>query len=135
MSNGTRAFVSPRTVGLVACLTASLATPRQARAQFSSAIDLSSRSANPSPTGWQSVLAVSPFARFDHPRLAVDARWTALGGEGRRLDGVGNLSATYFSPTRAGMQLSVGGFADRTLLDETFAVSRLGTDARVSYRR
>ncbi|HUQ83273.1 MAG TPA: glycogen-binding domain-containing protein [Gemmatimonadaceae bacterium] len=135
MSNGSRTFVSSCTVGLVAYLAASLAMPRQAHAQFSSAIDLSSRSANPTPNGWQSLLAISPFARFDHPRTTVDARWTALGGDGRRLDGVGNFSATYFSPTFSGLQLSIGGFADRTLLNETFAVSRLGTDSRVSYRR
>jgi hypothetical protein len=134
MSNETRMFVSPSTVGLVACLAMNALSPRAALPQFSSAIDLSSRAARPSVGGWQSQLAVSPFARFDHPRLTVDARWTAFGGNGERLDGTGNLSATYFSPTRAGLQLSVEGFADRAMLSETFPVSRFGTDARLSYR-
>jgi hypothetical protein len=135
MSNGTRTFVSPCTAGLVACLAAHVLLPRDAHAQFSSAIDLSSRSARPEAGSWQSLIAISPFARFDHPRLAVDARWTALGGDGQRLDGFGNLSATYFSPVRAGLQLSLEGLADRSLLNETFAVSRIGADARLSYRR
>ena len=72
--------------------------------------------------------------RFDHPRLALDARWTAVGSSGQQLDGFGNIGATYFSPTRAGMQLSLAGFADRTMLNESFAVSRIGADARLSYR-
>jgi len=135
MSNGSRAFVSPFSAGLAACLAAQLVVPRQADAQFSSAIDLSSRSARPGADSWQSQFAVSPFARFDHPRLAVDARWTAIGGDGQHLAGYGNLSATYFSPVRSGFQMSVAGLADRSLLNETFAVSRLGADARLSYRR
>jgi hypothetical protein len=134
MSNGSRTFVSSCTAGLVACLAAHLMLPREARAQLSSAIDLSSRSARPGTGSWQSLIAVSPFARFDHPRVAVDARWTAVGGDGQHLDGYGNLSATYFSPVRSGLQLSVEGLADRSLLNESFAVSRLGADARLSYR-
>ena len=134
MSHETRTFVSPGTVGLVACLAMHALSPHAALAQLSSAIDLSSRTARPSVGGWQRQLSLSPFARFDHPRLMVDARWTAFGGNGERLDGTGNFSATYFSPTRAGLQLSVEGFADRTLLSEAFPVSRFGADARLSYR-
>ena len=122
---------------LTACLIgagALLTLARSASAQFASAIDLSSRSTQPTANEWQSQLAVSPFMRFDHPRVALDARWTALGGESQRLDGFGKVGATYFSPTRAGMQLSLGGFADRTMLNESFAVSRIGADARFSYR-
>ena len=135
MSNGTRTFVSPRTVGLVACLAAPLVAPREAHAQFSSAIDVASRSARASVDGWESQLALSPFARFDHPRVSVDGRWTAVGGNGQHLDGFGSFAATYFLPTRSGLQLSVGGFADRSMVNETFSVSRLGADARLSYRR
>ena len=134
MSNGTRTPVPPGAAGLIACLAAMLLSPSVVVGQFSSAIDLSSRTSRPGGDGWQSQLALSPFARFDLPRASVDARWTALGGNGQRLDGVGNLSATYFSPTRAGLQLSVAGFADRSLLNETFAVSKFGTDARLSFR-
>lgn len=134
MSNGSKSLVSHRFLGLGACLASTIAITQPARAQFASAIDLSSRSAWPTVDSWQSQLAVSPFLRFDNPRLALDGRWTATGGDGQRLNGFGNLGATYFSPTRAGLQLSVGGFADRTLYAETFAVSRIGSDARLSYR-
>jgi hypothetical protein len=134
MSNETRTLVSPCTLGVVACLALHALSPNAARAQFFSAIDLSSRSARPTAGEWQSQLAVSPFARFDHPRVTVDGRWTAFGGNGEKLDGIGNLSATFFSPARAGLQLSVAGFADRAMLSETFPVSRFGTDARLSYR-
>jgi hypothetical protein len=111
-----------------------IARAHPASGQFASGLDLSSWSNQPTANEWRSQLAVSPFVRFDHPRLALDAGWTALGGEGQRLDGVGKLGATYFSPTRAGVQLSVAGFADRTRLNESFAVSRMGADARLSYR-
>jgi hypothetical protein len=140
MSNGSSAsqsMVSPLASRLAACLVGAsgfLAFARPVSAQFASAIDLSSRSTQPTANEWQSQLAVSPFMRFDHPRLALDARWTAVGGSGQQLDGFGNIGATYFSPTRAGMQLSLAGFADRTMLNESFAVSRIGADARLSYR-
>ena len=134
MSNGTRTFVTPCTAGLVACLVAHALVPHAATAQFSSAIDLSSRSARPGADSWQSQLAVSPFARFDHPRFSIDGRWTAIGGNGQQLDGYGDLAATYFSPTRLGLQLSVTGFADRSLLNDTYGVSRFGTDTRLSFR-
>jgi hypothetical protein len=111
-----------------------LALARPALGQFASGLDLSSWSSQPIANEWRSQLAVSPFVRFDHPRLALDAGWTALGGEGQRLDGFGNVAATYFSPTRAGVQFSAAGFADRTVLNESFAVSRMGADARISYR-
>jgi hypothetical protein len=136
-SNGSQSMTSSLDSRLAACLIgagALLALARPASAQLASAIDLSSRSTQPSANEWQSQLAVSPFMHFDHPHLALDARWTALGGESQRLDGFGNVGATYFSPTRAGMQLSLGGFADRRVLNESFAVSRIGTDARFSYR-
>jgi hypothetical protein len=133
-SNTSESLVARRVIGALACLVAALTTAPEASAQFTSAIDLSSRNAQPAADQWRSQLAVSPFARFDHPRLSVEGRWTALGGEGQRLNGFGNLGATYFSPTRSGLQLSVAGFADRSLLDETFAVSSLGADTRLSYR-
>ena len=121
MSYTTRRL-SRRTAGLVACLAAPLMMPREASAQFWSALDLSSRSARSGTSGWESQLALSPSARFDHPRVSIDGRWTALGGNGQRLDGFGSLAATYFSPTWSGLQLSVAGFADRSLLNETFPV-------------
>lgn len=131
MPNGSRTSVASCLVGIAACLAIAAG---DARAQFTSAIDLSSRSARPNANEWQSLVAISPFARFDNPRFAVDARWTAFGGDGRRLNGTGNLSATYFSPTRSGFQLSLEGFGDRTLLNEATSVSRFGTDTRLSYR-
>jgi len=136
-SHGSQSMISPLALRLTAYLVGAsgiLAIAQPAAAQFASAIDLSSRSTQPTANDWQSQLAVSPFVRFDHPRLALDARWTALGGDSQRLDGFGNVGATYFSPTRAGMQLSLGGFADRRMLNESFAVSRIGADARFSYR-
>ena len=136
-SYGSLSMISPLASRLTASLvgaSALLAFASSASAQFASAIDLSSRSTQPTANAWQSQLAVSPFMRFDHPRLALDARWTALGGDGQRIDGLGNVGATYFSPSRAGMQLSLGGFADRRILNQSFAVSRLGADARFSYR-
>ena len=134
MSNGSQSLASRRAIGLAVVVVTALAQPSGLSAQLTSAIDLSSRSANPSADAWQSQIAVSPFLRWDHPRLAVDARWTATSRDGGRASGFGNIGATYFSPTRAGLQLSVAGFADRTLLNETFAVSRVGTDTRLSYR-
>lgn len=137
MSNGSQSMVSslaPRLTTFVVGVSGLLALARPTSAQFATAIDLASRSTQPIANEWQSQLAVSPFMRFDHPRLALDARWTALGGDGQRLDGFGNIGATYFSPTRAGMQVSLAGFADRSMLNESFAVSRIGADARLSYR-
>jgi hypothetical protein len=134
MSNGSHSSMPLRSLSLLAVLASAGMAASTASAQFASAIDVSSRSAQPKAGQWQSQLAVSPFARFDSPRLAIDARWTAFGGSGQRVDGFGNLAATYFSPTRAGLQLSVAGFADRTMLNETYPISRLGTDARLSYR-
>jgi hypothetical protein len=131
MSNASKSLVSHRTV---ACLVAAFACAREMSAQFTSAIDLSSRSARPSAGGWQSQLALSPFARYDRPHLSVDGRWTGLAGEGGRSSGFGNLGATYFTPVQHRLQLSIAGFADRSLLNETFAVSRLGADTRLSYR-
>jgi len=127
-----RRAVAP-VVGLVAVM-ASVARPLRVSAQLLSAVDVSSRSGGPSAAAWESRLAVSPFLRWDHPRLALDARWTAMTGDAGRSGGYGNIGATYFSPTRAGLQLSVAGFADRTLLNETFSVARAGGDARLSYR-
>jgi hypothetical protein len=133
-SNGVESLASRLTFGGLACLVAAFTPAREMPAQFSSAIDLSSRSAQPAAGEWQSQLALSPFARFDHPRFALDGRWTALAGDGQRSSGFGNLGATYFSPTRGGLALSVAGFADRSLLDETFAVTSVGADTRLSYR-
>ena len=134
MSNGPHSIVSPRAFGLGLCVAATLTSAPPLTAQFASAIDLSSRSTRPAADTWTSQLAISPFLRFDHPRLAIDARWTAFGGDGQRLNGSGNIGATYFTPARAGFSLAASGFADRAFLDETFAVSRFGADARVSYR-
>ena len=112
-----------------------VAAPSQVGAQFVSAIDLSSRSARSSGAPWLNQFAISPTARFDAARFSLDGRWTALRTEGRRFDGAGGVSASYFSPAYGGLQLSVDGFAERALLSETFAVSRAGADARLSYRR
>ena len=109
---------------------------RAARQRRSSCgVDLSSRTMRPGASDWQSQLALSPFARFDSRRMAVEARWTAVRTNGEQLNGFGNLGATYFSPTRHGLQLSVAGFADRSMLNETFAVTSLGADTRLSYRK
>ena len=134
MSDETHSIVSPRMVRVAACLAGAALIGQPASAQFASAIDVASVSSQTPASDWRSQFSVSPFMRFDHPRLALDARWTALGGDGQRLDGFGSLAATYFAPTRAGLQFSVAGFGDRTLLDESFAVSRIGADARLSYR-
>jgi len=134
MVDETHSIVSPRFLTVAACVAGMSLIGQPAAAQFASAIDVSSVSSQPTANEWRSQLAVSPFLRVDHPKLALDARWTALGGDGQHLDGFGALAATFFSPTRAGLQLSVAGFGDRTLLDESFAVSRIGADARVSYR-
>ena len=134
MSNGSHSLASLRVLRLVAVVVALLAGPISVSAQLMSAIDLSSRSAQPAADAWQSQIAVSPFLRWDHPRFALDARWTATSGDAGRVGGFGNVGATYFSPTRAGLQLSLAGFAERTLLNETFTVARAGSDARLSYR-
>ena len=111
-----------------------VAAPSQLGAQFVSALDLSSRSARSVGAPWLNQFAISPAARFDAARFSVDGRWTALRAEDGRLDGAGGVSASYFSPAYGGLQLSVDGFAERTMLSETFAVSRAGADARLSYR-
>ena len=134
MSDETHSMVSPRVLRVAVCLAGAALIGRPASAQFASAIDLSSVSRQPVASEWRNQLAVSPFARFDRPNLALDGRWTLLGGDGQQLDGFGELSATYFSPTRAGLQFSLAGFGDRMLLDESFAVARIGADARLSYR-
>jgi len=133
MSHAIHSVVSPRALRLAAVVGAVVFT-HPASAQLASAIDISSFSSQSTANEWRSQLAVSPFMRFDHPRLEVDGRWTAFGGDGQRLDGFGGIDATYFSPARAGFQLSAAGFGDRTLLNESFAVSRIGADARLSYR-
>ena len=134
MSNESQRHVPRRSVCLNICLALGFVFAHPVQGQFSSAIDLSSRTARPAAGRWQSQIALSPFARFDHARFAVDGQWTAYGADGQRLDGFGSAAATYFSPTRAGLQLSLSGFANRDLLNETFAVSRFGTDARLSYK-
>lgn len=112
-----------------------VATP--AHAQFRSALDvssLSSRSARGGPDAWRNEFAISPFARFDHSRFSLDGRWMLYGADGAGLRGVGSSTATFYSPTLAGVQLSVAGFANRELVNETFAVSKLGADMRLSYK-
>src|SRR5688572_5275146 len=123
-----------RAILLEAGLTLGTLAGSTANAQLASAIDLSSRSARLASSPWQSQLAISPFARFDHARFSVDGRWTAYGADGQQVNGFGSASATYFSPARAGLQLSLSGFANRDLLNETLAVSRFGTGARLSYK-
>jgi hypothetical protein len=134
MTNDSITLVPRYALAVGTAIALGLVGAQPAVAQFRSALDVSTRSARPGPDAWQSQLALSPFARFDHSRFSLDGRWTLYGAEGERLDGVGSASATYFSPTRAGLQLSLSGFANRDLLNETFAVSRYGTDARLSYR-
>ena len=134
MSDETHPIVSFRFLRVAVCLAGAMLVGPSASAQIATALDLSSISSQPAASEWRGQIAVSPFLRLDHPNLALDARWTALGGDGQRLDGFGEIAATYFSPTRAGLQLSLAGFGDRTLLDESFAVSRVGADARLSYR-
>jgi hypothetical protein len=135
MSNGSHSLASGRALGFAAVVVAAnLGRPIGLSAQIASAIDLSSRNTRAPTDAWQSQIAVSPFLRFDHPRIALDARWTATSSDAGKVDGFGHLGATWFSPARAGFQLSVAGFADRARLNETFAVSRIGTDARLSYR-
>jgi hypothetical protein len=133
MSNESQRLACHRTLALSVGVALGLVITRAVPAQFTSAIDVTSRSARPGAVGWKNQIAVSPFARFDHSRFSIDGRWTAYGAQGERLNGFGAASATYFSPARAGLQLSLAGFADRTLLNETFAVSRFGADARLSY--
>lgn len=133
MPNASSLHASRRVLVLVIALV--LAIPRPSSAQFLSAVDLTSRSTQPQRDGWQSQLALSPSARLDWARFSLDGRWTVLRGDAGTLTGDGGLSATYFSPVRAGLRLSVTGFADRALLDETLAVTTAGTDARLSYRR
>lgn len=134
MSSVLYSLVSRRVVRIGLAIAGQLVVASSASAQLTSAIDLSSRTTRPTSDAWRNQLSVSPFVRFDHPRLSADARWTLLGGDGQRLDGFGTIGVTYFSPSRAGLAFSAGGFADRTLLNETFALSRLGADARLSYR-
>jgi len=109
--------------------------PCQLSAQLLSGVDLSSRNVRASEATWLNQFAISPSARFDHARFSLDGRWTALRTEGGDLTGNGKLSAAYYSPILGGLQLSLAGFADRELFNETLAVSRTGTDANLSYRR
>ena len=134
MTNDSITLGYRRTATVAAFAAAGILGASSASAQFRSAIDLASRSAQPGPGAWQNQFAVSPFARFDHSRFSLDGRWTLYGAEGDRLNGVGNATATYFSPSLAGLQFSVAGFANRELLNESIAVSKLGTDARLSYK-
>ncbi|HEX6051659.1 MAG TPA: glycogen-binding domain-containing protein [Gemmatimonadaceae bacterium] len=116
------------------CLIAWAFIPAQAGAQLLSSVDLSSRSARPAGAPWHNHVTLSPSARFDAARFSIDGRWTALRTDAGDLTGNGALAATYYSPVRGGLQLSMTGFADRSLLNETVAVSRAGADARLSYR-
>jgi hypothetical protein len=118
------------------CLIAtSLVVPGQMGAQIVSSVDLYSRSAQSAGAPWFNRLALAPTARLDLAHFSLDGRWTALRTDAGDLTGDGALSATYYSPVRGGFQLSVAGFADRAILNEMLAVSRAGTDARLSYRR
>ena len=132
MTNESTRLLYRRTFALATTLATVAATP--ALAQFRTAIDLSSRSARPGLNAWQNQFAFSPFARFDHSRFSLDGRWMLYGAEGQGLKGVGSSTATFYSPTLSGFQLSVAGFASRDLLNEAFAVSKLGTDTRLSYK-
>lgn len=123
-------------------IAAMLLLPQAANGQLLTGIDLSSRSASSASGPWVSQYAVSPTARLDWARLSLDARWTALAREGggstpdgAGLTGDGSVSATFRSPARGGLQLSLAGFADRMRLNATTGVSRIGGDARLSYRR
>ena len=77
MSHETHSVVSPRALRLAA-IAGAVMVARPVSAQLASAIDLSSFSSQSMATEWRSQLAVSPFMRFDHPRLAADGRWTCL---------------------------------------------------------
>jgi hypothetical protein len=123
-----------RSLAFVACVVASLASGRIANAQFTSALDLGTRTVQPNTTTWQNALVISPFARYDHARFSIDGRWTAMHGETRYANGFGGLEATYISPARAGFQHSVDGYTRRTLLNETLPLNSMGTDTRLSYR-
>ena len=81
MSHETHSVVSPRALRLAA-VAGAVMVARPVSAQLASAIDLSSFSSHSTANDWRSQLAISPFMRFDHPRLAVDGRWTAIGGDG-----------------------------------------------------
>lgn len=135
MPNASLSHASLRILTVTAgALVGGLLTAVDAHAQLTSAIDLASRTGRPADGSWHSQLTVSPFARFDHPRVALDGRWTALAGTEREIRGLGSLEATWFSPTRSGLQFSLAGFADRSLLNESFAVTRGGAHARLSFR-
>lgn len=131
MPHASLSLASRRTL-LVAAV---LVIPGEVSAQLLSSVDLSSRSARAANGAWQNQLGLSPAARLDRARFSIDGRWTALRGDDGNLTGNGALSATYFSPTRSGLQLSLAGFADRMLVNEAMGVTRAGTDARLSYRR
>src|SRR5688500_4953463 len=103
-------IVSPRTLALAAVAALAVAAARPAPAQLTSAIDLSSGTARAAAGAWQNQIAVSPFARFDHSRFSVEGRWTAYDTDGARLNGFGSASATYFSPSLAGLQFSLSEF-------------------------
>ena len=91
MSKASQSLVSPRTLALLTALAAEVALATSASAQFTSAIDFSSRTGQPNTGPWASQLAVSPFARFDNSRFTLDGRWTAVGGDGQRLNGYRQL--------------------------------------------
>jgi hypothetical protein len=123
-----------RSLAVAACLVASLAFGRNAAAQFTSALDIGTRTVQPNATTWQNALVISPFARYDHARFSIDGRWTAMHGETRYANGFGSLEATYVTPARAGFQLSVDGYTRRALLNEALPVNSTGADTRLSYR-
>jgi hypothetical protein len=123
-----------RSLAVAACLLALLVSGRNAPAQFTSALDVGTRTVQPNTTTWQNALVISPFARYDHARFSIDGRWTAMHGETRYANGFGSLEGTYVSPARAGFQLSVDGYTRRTLVNETRPVNSTGTDTRLSYR-
>ena len=123
-----------RSLTIVACVVASLASAPGAGAQFTSALEVGTRTVQPNTTTWQNALVISPFARYDHSRFSIDGRWTAMHGETRYANGFGGLEATYISPARAGFQLSVDAYTRRTLLNEVLPVNSLGSDTRLSYR-
>ena len=109
--------------------------PCEGNAQLLSGVDISSRNVRMSEASWLNQFAISPSARFDVARFAIDGRWTALRAEGGDLTGTGGMSAAYYSPVLGGLQFSLAGSVDRVLCNETLAVSRAGTDANLSYRR
>ena len=133
MSNDIPSTAS-RAFGAVLCLVASLAPASATHAQFTSALDIGTRTVQPNTTTWQNAIVISPFARYDHSRFSIDGRWTAFHGETRYANGFGSLEATYISPVRAGFQLSVDGYTRRSLVNDELPVNSTGADTRLSYR-